>query len=164
MANGILTEGLKKCDLCPMIRPINPDELWLTREVAYGFFSESKLPGAIAFEHWMEHWSRMLLAGIGGIFCQFKEERVVGIIGGYIFPCTMTGKMEGIEAFWYVMMEGRGGTGGIKLLLAFEDWVREKGGAWIKMSSLSSINPDGMKSLFHRLNYSEIQTSYIKEL
>src|SRR5687767_11252078 len=107
-----------------MIRQLQPDELSLTITVAADFFKESQLPGELNLSHWIKTWRGLIYSKIGAIFAYFPHadsNDVGGILGGLFYPCSMTGQLEALEGFWYVRPEHRGGTGGIKLLKAFEE-------------------------------------------
>lgn len=148
-----------------MIRHIIPEELPLTREVAFGFFEESKLPGELDFPYWMDRWeSLMVELDIGTILVYEVNGQIKGIIGGVCVRCTMTADLEAVEAFWYVQPECRGGPAGVKLLKAFENWATGRQAVRIKMMHLSGLNADTMRDIYLRMGYSPLEHAYVKEI
>lgn len=150
-----------------MIRKLKPEELSLTIAVASHFFQESKLPGELNLSHWLKTWRGLIYSGIGAIFAYFPKAdsvEVGGILGGLFYPCSMTGQLEALEGFWYVEPDYRGGTGGIKLLKAFEEEGKARGCARVKMVHLSSLNPELVANIYERMGYHKLQVNYSKEL
>lgn len=150
-----------------MIRQLSPEELSLTIAVATDFFNESELPGELNLSHWLKTWRSLIYSKIGSIFAYFPDPNsleVGGILGGLFYPCSMTGQLEALEGFWYVKPEHRGGTGGIKLLKAFEEEGKKRGCARVKMVHLMSLNPEQVASIYERMGYHKLQVNYSKEL
>ena len=85
-----------------------------------------------------------------------------GALGGVCVPDCHRECMVASEFFWYVKPEHRGG--GIRLLKAFEKWAREQGADRIIMTHLADSMPEGLKKLYIRLGYEELETNYIKEV
>lgn len=148
-----------------MIRQITANEVWLTRDCAFGFFSESKLPGELDFDYWMGRWESLIKdLDIGAIFVYESDGKVKGILGGLCVRCTMTGQLEAIESFWYMQNECRGTSAGVRLLKAFEQWAEKKGASRIKMAHLANLNATTMASMYQRLAYDPLEVVYSKEL
>lgn len=147
-----------------MIRPLLSSEVSLTRELAFGFFRESGLPGKLNFEHWVGQWEKMIEIGLGVILAYFKDGNIVAMIGGLAAECTMTKEMEAIEAFWYCLPNGRGTPAGIKVLKAFENFWKERGVVRLKMMHLSNLNPEMMEDMYRRMGYVPLERAYFKSL
>lgn len=146
------------------IKQLTPEELPFCFDAASSFFAESKLPGELIFDHWVSQWTAFITQDLGSIFACYVKGKIAGILGGFCVRCSMTADMEGIEAFWYIMPENRGGMGGIKILKAYEAWCKSKGAKRMKMACLTDVNCQAMKDLYERMGYSEIQTSFKKEI
>lgn len=148
-----------------MIRHLTEDEIPLTKECAFGFFKESGLPGELQFDYWIGRWQSIISElDIGTILVYESDGRVQGTLGGLCVRCSMTGQLEAIEAFWYIMPEARGSVGGIKLLKSFEQWARERGAVRVKMMHLSDLNASRVRDMYLRMGYSPLESAYSKEL
>lgn len=147
-----------------MIKEVHQENIGDIAEPAYGFFSESKLPGVLNFEYWAKRWQEMIEMQVGYIFAYVYEGKPVGIIGGLCVRCTMTAQLEMIEAFWYMMPQHRGGMGGVRLLRALEQRAVTLGASRIKMTHLSDLNADKVRDIYMKMGYEPIQHSYSKEL
>ena len=87
-----------------------------------------------------------------------QDERIVGMIGFIVYPHPLSGEMVSGEVMWWVEPEMRGK--GIKLLRWAENEARQAGARLIQM-----IAPDiRVGSLYRRLGYSEVETTYQRRL
>lgn len=146
------------------IHSLHPNELSLTRELAFAFFEESELPGQFNWHHWRNSWGDLIEKKIGMIFVYFKNGAPVGVIGGITFLCLNTSDPEILEAFWYVLPEHRTGTKGIRLLERFEQWGRDIGAVRCKMVHLQDIEPEKMAEIYRRRGYILQEQCFRKEL
>lgn len=147
-----------------MIKEVQSQNIFEVMEPAYGFFSESKLPGKLNFEYWAGRWREMIDMGIGHIFAYIYEGKPVGIIGGLCVRCTMTTELEMIEAFWYMMPAHRGGMGGVRLLRALEAKAITDGALRIKMTHLSDLQADKVRDIYMKMGYTPLEKTYSKSL
>lgn len=148
-----------------MIRAITTQEdLWLTRELAQGFFDESKLPGELDFNHWIGQWLKLFSLDIGGFLVYESDNEIKGMLGGFFVENMMTRSIEAIEAFWYVKENYRGTLIGIKLLKAFENEARKRNAVTVRMAHLSDLNANTMSKMYLRMQYQPLECYYTKEL
>lgn len=151
-----------------MIVSLFPNELNKALECASQFFIESRLPGTLNFEHWKLEWTNLINSGIGEIFAYISEDtasgELKGILGVMYFPCSMTGELEALEGFWFMMPSDRGGVGAIRLLKRFEEEAKNRGCKRIKMVHLMEVNPEQVSSLYDRMGYKKLQVTYVKEI
>jgi GNAT superfamily N-acetyltransferase len=147
-----------------MLVKIEPESLSLTKECAEAFFNESKIPGALHFEYWKKRWNEYISNGIGVIIASMVDGKVIGMIGGLVYPCMMTGRQEAVEAFWYMLPDYRKGTYGIKLLQSFEEWAKFNNAVQMKMIHMAHIDPEKIQSMYERMGYKKIEVGFIKEL
>lgn len=148
-----------------MIHQLKAEELSLTREPAYAFFSESGIDGIINFPHFCQTWAKFIELDIGAIFVYIDPEtRTTGIIGGLCTPCTMTGDLNAQETFWWVEPRLRGSAIGVRLLKQWEKWAIGKGAKRIFVGNLWKLNNSTMRHLYARLGYTPTEVHYIKPL
>jgi GNAT superfamily N-acetyltransferase len=142
---------------------LTPAHFSLTREAAHEFFEESQLPGKLDYDHWIERWNELYNAGVGTIMAYIgANQEVRGIMGALCTRCMMTGDMEGCELFWYVRQPYRGTPAGIRLLMEFERWAKERQAVRVKMIHLMSINAETLMELYKRFGYTPLERAYIK--
>lgn len=148
-----------------MIAPITTETLRDTHDCAFGFFEESQLPGKLNFPYWMGRWQQIFELDMGTILAYRVENEVKGLIGGVCVPCTMTGDLEVIEAFWWIRPEFRGvNPAGLRLLFAFEKWAVDRKAVRIKMMHLANLNAAFMRSIYLRMGYQPLEQAYWKSL
>jgi len=67
-----------------------------------------------------------------------------------------------MESFWYVDENHRGQ--GLKLLIKGQQVAKEMGAKRMMMVFLENSMPEKVKSIYERMDYKLIQTTYFKEL
>lgn len=104
---------------------------------------------------------RELMTGLvanGGVLVSEEGGLVVGMFGFGVFPHFMSGENMGVEIFWWMEPEHRGG--GTKLLKAAEDKLRNEG-----VEKLQMIAPDErVGKLYSRLGYQFVESTFQKAL
>ena len=110
---------------------------------------------------WVDRWKNLINMDIGLILGLKQSEKIVGGIGLVFAPALEDGVGTCTEAFWYVDENNRGG--GIKLLKKAEAYAKARGCARMMMIHLKHSMPEKLKSLYERMGYSEVETSYMKE-
>lgn len=158
------TPGISGLPAFSETRCLEAAELYKCKECFYGFFKESQLPGSPNWQHWQKLWVEMIEGHIGYLLATFRDDRIIGVLGGLCYPCMLTGELEMVEAFWWVQPQYRGGTTGIRLFQAFEKLSKDLGAKRIKMVHLSHINLDTMKDIYIRMGYRPIEVGYLKEI
>ena len=99
-----------------------------------------------------------LIGGAGVVFLAEKDDQPVGMMGLAVFPHFLSGQLYGAEVFWWCNPEARGY--GLKLLRRGEQWVRDKGAAFMQLTAPT----DDIERLYARLGYARIETVYSKDL
>lgn len=146
-----------------MIRQLTVEEVGLCIEGGKTFFSEGKIPGGFTPEVFCRSWKSMITAGFGSIHGSFADNnQITGAIGAVVSPNPNSGKLMGVELFWFVIPQFRGH--GIRLLKAYEAWAISKGATLLSMIHLTNLQPDRLKKLYENLGYHEIETNYLKEV
>lgn len=150
-----------------MIRLLKPEELSLTREVSEAFFEESGISGALNFDHFCQTWGTLISLDVASImiYVHGQDNLTLGIIGGTVTPCTMTGDIIAMESFWWVAPFLRGTSpAGLNLLRKWEDWSIERGAKRIYVGNLFRLNDSKMRALYDRLGYSPLEVHYVKSV
>ena len=150
-----------------MIQEVSASNLSLTRDCAFSFFKESKLPGNFNWDHWKASWEQIIGKGMGLIFAYFPNEedkKIGGVLGGIAAHCLNTGDLEIFETFWYMLPEHRGTPAAIRLLRAFELWGEKIGAKRVKMAYLREVNGETVRNMYERLGYNEQETTFRKEI
>lgn len=86
---------------------------------------------------------------------------LVGLLSGLWFaPSTVMAA----ELAWWVTPSARGGTAGIRLVTAFQDWAREKGARIVTMSSLHLDHDTRVSTVLERMGFKQSEHTYIKRV
>lgn len=94
-----------------------------------------------------------------------QEGAVVGMLFGVLTGIWFAPKTTwAVELAWWVQPEARGGTAGIRLVTAFQDWAREQGAKLVAMSSLHLDHDTRVSSVLERMGFSPSEHTYIKRL
>lgn len=122
------------------IRALTVKELPLCLPFGEAFIDEKHLPGPFNADVFLRNWTTFLTSYPSVIFGLWKDEELIGGLGGMIFPDLNTGQSIGIEFFWYVGKEYRGSIGSARLVLRFKKWAKERGAVRWRMIHL--LDPD----------------------
>ncbi len=131
-------------------------------ECAAEFSRSSRLIRPFEMARFQALWTSLIESGTGAIFSLVDAGRIVGFIGGVVYPEPYCDELIAQEFFWFVQGEHRGQ--GLRLYRAFEQWAREKGCAQIRMAHLSDLMPEKLKRVYALLGFKEVETSYAKDL
>ena len=145
-----------------MIRQLTIDDLELILPLGLVFSKEAQYPGGFVPEIFIRNWKGHLENGFGVIFGMFKDEQLVGILGGFDYSDPNNDDLVAMETFWYVAKEHRGG--GIKLLDAFEAWAKERGAKRVVMAYVFTSMPEVVKSIYEKRGYGPLEMHYSKEV
>ena len=148
----------------PVIRLILPHEAWLLEGLAEEFFGEGDLPGELDNDRFLSIWEMWLAQGAGIVIGAWREDVMVGAIGGLLAFSHMSGDLELNEMFWFVAATERKTGVGIRMLDAFEDEARKRDVVRVTMVHLA--NPIGEKvgEIFKDRGYAPLETHYCMEL
>lgn len=99
-----------------------------------------------------------------GIFLMAeKDGEVVGTIGGVVSPHPYAPMhLVATEMFLWVDEEHRKSTIGPRLMKAFEERGKQRGCKYMAMTS--TINTPNFKKFLTKKGYTEVETSYLKEI
>lgn len=114
------------------------------------------------YARWVDSWHLMISNGMGKILGLKKDGKFIGAIGLVVSPSLEDGVMTCMEAFWYVDENQRGQ--GLKLFLKAEKVAKQMGAKRMVMMYLQNSMPEKVKSVYERMGYKYIQTSYFKDL
>lgn len=93
----------------------------------------------------------------------FSDEKLVGILLGFIVPDLMTGELQGVEYFWGMVPEHRDGTNSRDLLFMFEDDCKEAGCSTILCGLSEQIAPEKMRKIYDDLEYRPHTASFVRK-
>jgi hypothetical protein len=127
------------------------------------FFEEKGLPGSFNRDVFVSTWKKLIEANVGALWVIKDEGKVVGALGGTIYPDPNDGELVAQEAFWYVDHERRHGVEPIRLFLNFEAWAKTIGAKRLIMVAL--INSDvRIGKLYEARGYKAVETIYLKNV
>jgi GNAT superfamily N-acetyltransferase len=84
-----------------------------------------------------------------------------GVVSGFWFAPR---SLWATELAWWVEPAARGGTAGIRLVTAFQDWARDKGAKVVAMSSLHLDHDNRVSSVLQRMGFEQSEHTYIKRI
>jgi hypothetical protein len=84
-----------------------------------------------------------------------------GVVSGFWFAPR---SLWATELAWWVEPAARGGTAGIRLVTAFQDWAREQGAKVVAMSSLHLDHDNRVSSVLQRMGFAQSEHTYIKRI
>lgn len=143
-----------------MIRLATPDDIDQIAVLGERFIGESHYRKLIGINpEALRAVAEMLIREEHGLLLvdEFYGE-LAGMIGMIATVHPTSWEPVASELFWYVPPEVRGG--GLKLLFAAEQWARENGCRRCIMVSPSAR----VGMIYARLGYSELETSWIKDI
>lgn len=146
------------------IRQANFEDLLGLEECARAFFANSGQPGVFNFEHFLATLKEVLQANYGVVFLLENESKIIGAIGGLIYPDSNTGDLTATESYWFVLKEHRRGLGGIRLYKAFKSWAIERGCLHLRMGYLIASMPEDVARFYEREGFTAIEVNYSKPL
>lgn len=149
------------------IRPATHDDIDALLAMGEKFFLFSRFAQFANFDRDTARASITALIGaeVGVCLVAVIDGEVVGGIVGALAPLWFAPTcLSATEFAWWVSEEHRGGTAGIKLLRAFEQWAKNKGAAMVSMSDLVIEGATPAGRLFEKLGYTVIERSHVKKV
>jgi pentatricopeptide repeat protein len=131
-------------------------------ELARTFYNEGRIPGKFIPEVFKANWTNFINNGCGVIYGQYIEGKLIGAIGGLVYPDPNDGVLVANENFWFVKNKARGN--GIKLFYKFEYWVKLQGAKRLIMVYLQNSMPDKMEQIYRKMKFKKLETHYWKEI
>lgn len=92
------------------------------------------------------------------------DDVVEGICVGFVVQSLTSMVTQGTEIAWYVNKEFRGSSYSIRLMKKLEEWARGKGANCLSMVSLENLSPEISESIYSKLGYSKVETTFVKVL
>lgn len=126
------------------------------------FYAEGKMPGKFVPEIFAAKWTELIEKGFGFIIGLFDGPKLDGVFGAVVVGDVNDGELVSNEMFWFVSKESRGG--GLRLLKTYEEEARKRGAKRCSMGHLLALQPEKTDSLYRRLGYTPVETSYFKNL
>ena len=91
--------------------------------------------------------------------------KIVGSIGGVVFPCFWDFRQKMIiEQWWWVNPESRGGEHAKNLIDSFIGWGKEMGASRVVMVSLGSKKENAVKRYYQMNGFKYLETQFYKEI
>lgn len=146
-----------------MIRLLKISELPLAYNLGLKFFKEGNIFGKLKKDTFISTWTNLISKKIGTIFGLFRDNTLIGMIGGVAFPDPNDGELVVTEMFWYMDKQYRG-VGGIKLFKAFKKWAKAINAKRVIMVHLTGLMPKKLEQFYKKQGFSPIETHYIKEI
>lgn len=144
-----------------MIRRVELKEVKSVIEMAKRFENETAFV-PVDIDHATKMYSGLIGSGKGVMIALFKDDKVVGAIGGICGPDLHYPRTVGIETFWFVIPECRGD--GVRLLNFFEQWAKEKGCDYTALVHLADSHPESLKKLYERRGYDLVENHYMRRI
>ncbi len=135
--------------------------------VPYGreFHAEFQLPGEFKPSVWLRNWQTFYDRYPATVLGLWKDGQLIGGLGALIVPDLCDGRLCASELFWFVSKEHRLGSGGIRLLIAFEDWAREEGADEARMVHIArGEHQESLARVYETRGYERLEICYRKPL
>lgn len=101
----------------------------------------------------------------GLLFVAENDQEIIGFTAGVTVPLMGNSDvLHGTELAWWVSPQHRGGSAGIKLLMALEGAARELGCVYWSMVFMETSMPEAVRGMYDKLGYELKETSYGKRL
>lgn len=148
-----------------VVRPATDRDLGAIALMGARFLAASPYADFVQTEHAdLVDRLRKLLADNGVAFVAEVDGEVRGAIVGRLSSLWFAASCVAIELGWWVDQDLRGGTVGVRLLWAFEDWARSQGATAVALSDLVSQGETPSGLLFERLGYRMVERAHVKEI
>jgi GNAT superfamily N-acetyltransferase len=94
-----------------------------------------------------------------------QDDAVVGMLFGIVSGLWFAPRtLWASELAWWVEPAARGGTAGIRLVTAFQDWALKQGAKVVAMSSLHLDHDTRVGNVLERMGFSPSEHTYIKRI
>lgn len=118
--------------------------------------------GAVDVDHLCRTWLTFVGARIATVIGAYVGKQCVGFIFGLCSQDPLTGEMYGTAYFWAVMPEYRKRGTAYKLLNAFEEWTKERGGVAVNVGVIESPKADKLARAYKMVGYRDSTRSLTK--
>jgi GNAT superfamily N-acetyltransferase len=147
------------------IRHAQSEDLDALIDMGAHFFGYSEFSRFATFDKDAARASLLAIMQTGVVMVAEVEGEIAGGIVGVLAPLWFNPAfLAATECAWWVKEEFRGGTTGVKLLWAFEEWAKQSGAAMVAMSDLVINGEMPAGRLFEKLNYVAVERSHVKKV
>ncbi|CAM0031027.1 acetyltransferase [Vibrio phage D530] len=115
-------------------------------------------------EHCLKNAAVTIVDDDGCFLVAYDGEVPVGFIWGAARALPWSKARLAFDTILYVVPEKRKSSVGLKLMLAWEQWAKEKNAVQVQISIASGIHEEQSISFFKKLGYSYIGQQYRKEI
>lgn len=145
------------------IRPLTIGELPLCLPFGQEFHDELKLPGAFVDSNFMTTWMTFYTQCQATVIGLWKDGCLVGGLGVLLAPDLNDGRLCGTEIFMFIGKEHRRGSGFLRLLRAYKQWVIDKGGVEIRLTHFltDEIRDAHFDDLYKSLGFRPFERTYV---
>lgn len=148
-----------------VIRHLTKGELSLCIPQGFSFHQEFKLPGRFVPEVFARNWNHFYDEGIGSVIGLWREQELIGGLGGLLSHDLFDDRRVATEIFWFVSPAHRGGSGGYRLLKAYEAWAFTQGAVEVRLLYLvGGVKDAQFERLYEKLKYRKIEIGWAKPL
>lgn len=141
------------------IRPVRQHEVAQCVHHGRAFFESRKLCGEFIPDRFIAFWNGLLQSGMGTIIGAWRNEDLLGGIGGGVYPEPYSGVLVAQEMFWWFP---NGGRSAVRLVLEFESWAGRQGAWSVGLARFADTPRVG--ELYGVLGYRESDVYHKKEL
>ncbi len=146
------------------VRPLKVHELHDCVPFGQAFHEELRLAGSFVPQHFVDNWITFLASYPAVIFGLFKDDVLIGGLGGMIAPDLYDGRLYAQEFFWFIGKEHRVGSGALRLLRTFERWAIDRQATEIRMVHVVGTQADDLEAFYRSLGYAKVEVCYRKPL
>lgn len=144
-----------------MIRLVEKTDYFEVEKLAMDFCKESKCKLTFDRGTFYNSFNHSLTTPDLTILVYEVKGEVKGFLSGVITKTLFSTTPVAAELSWYVDPKFRGGTGGIKLVKAYEQWATSRG---CEVLTLTNINGLGdLDDMYTRMGYVLTEKTYVKE-
>lgn len=151
-----------------MVRIANKKDIPVIVAMASAMHAESPFYGVVPFR--AEDIAEFINVALSSpdyfvVVAEDKDGRPAGMFGGFESHYIFNFKSRKYTDFgFYVRPEHRGGLYAVRMLRAFEEWVRTRGGGPISLGESTGVNPDIVGALLSKMGYNKQGSIYGKEV
>ncbi len=131
---------------------------------ALEFYDEGFVPGQLIPEIFEGNWMDWIERDVGFVVTAWDDNLLLGGAGGLIAPDANDGVLVANEIFWFVRLEHRCGSVGLRILKEFEVAAVQRGAKRVLMIHLANDVGARLAKVFDRWGYRSVETHYIKEI
>lgn len=151
-----------------MIRALQSHEVEVMLEAGNAFYKEGKFPGTFCNATFTRRMEGLIGHEPGAVVGSFGPDgEFQGALAATLCECPFTGDLMAVEMFWYILPRFRGGTAGVRLLQAFDDWARSKGVKRAAMIHLvgetEGVEKARLSALYERMGFFPVEINYLKD-